>query len=381
MKAYSFDIDVVSACNLRCPSCAQGNVTGYRIPPVHIDPQLLRQIIAKARSECTVTRVQLFVWGEPLLHPHLPELIRIVQEAGIPCHVSSNLNLLPDADSIMAVNPASFKVSLSGFTPETYGYTHRGGDIERVKSNLAELSAAKRRQRASTRIYVTFHRYRHNLRDEPPLRSFLAGLGIDCETIWAQLLPLEKVLRYVDAQAFDFPLTSEDHQLIAHLALPLGPALALARQHKEAPCPLRDRQYSIDALGNARLCCAGFDPRQFTIGAFLDMPLSRIQALREKHPICGQCMAHGAHVYMTGGVPALDDLALANLADEDVALLDLRYELAVQRMKRRLDSFYRCLPVTLSPVMEAALTSRVNRVQQLVARSRHLFGARRRSPE
>lgn len=381
MRAYSFDIDVVSACNLRCPSCAQGNVRDYRPPHARMEPELLREIIAKARSECRVTRVQLFVWGEPLLHPRLPELIRIVQEAGIPCHLSSNLNILPNADSIMAENPASFKVSLSGFTPESYGYTHRGGDIERVKSNLAELAAAKRRQRASTRIYATFHRYRHNLRDEPPLRSFLAGLGIDCETIWAQLLPLEKVLCFAGAGNFDSPLTGEDRELIEKLALPLGPALELARQFRAQPCPLRDRQYSLDARGNVQLCCAGFDQRHFGIGPFLEMSLDQCQALRDRHPLCVQCMAQGAHVYMTGAAPEFDALALANLAEDDIARLALRDEVEARRIKRRLDSLYRRLPASFSPATEEVLMRRVGCLLQLVARGRRLFGARRQSPE
>lgn len=381
MRAYSFDIDVVNACNLRCPSCAQGNVRDYRLPHAQMEPELLREIIAKARSECRVTRVQLFVWGEPLLHPRLPELIRIVQEAGIPCHLSSNLNFLPDADAVMAANPASFKISLSGFTQEIYGQTHCGGEIERVKANLVELAAAKGRQRAGTRIYGMFHRYRHNLRQELPLRTFLASLDIECETIWAQLLPLEKVLCFAGAGNFDAPLTDEDRELIGKLALPLGPALELARQLRAQPCPLRDRQYSIDARGNVQLCCAGFDQRHFGIGPFLEMSLDQCQALRDRHPICVQCMSQGAHVYMTGAAPEFDALALANLAEDDIAQLALRDEAAARRIKRRLDNLYRRLPVSFSPATEEALMRRVGRLLHLVARGRHLFGPGRRSSE
>jgi hypothetical protein len=323
----------------------------------------------------------LFVWGEPLLHPRLPELIRIVQAAGLPCHLSSNLNFLPDADAVMAANPASFKISLSGFTQAVYGQTHRGGEIERVKANLVELAAAKGRQWAGTRIYGMFHRYRHNLDQELPLRDFLASLGIDCETIWAQLLPLEKVLCFAGAGSFDAPLTDEDRELIGKLALPLGPALELSRQLRAQPCPLRDRQYSIDASGNVQLCCAGFDQRHFGIGPFLEMSLAECQALRDRHPICVQCMARGAHVYMTGTAPEFDALALANLAEDDIERLALRDEVAARRIKRRLDSLYRRLPVGFSPATEEALMRRVGCLLHLMARGRRLFGPGRRSPE
>lgn len=376
MKKFTFNIDIVGACNLRCPSCAQGNVEEYRLPHGQMEPELLRQIVKKAKSECQVTSIQLYVWGSPLLHSRLPELIRIVQDAGIPCHLSSNLNLFHDADAIMAANPASFKISISGFNQEIYEITHKGGDVERVKKHMVELAAAKVRNKATTNIYASFHRYRHNLKEELLLRDFLEKIGFGFEPIWAQMLPLCKVLRYVDENAFDFSLTAADHRLIERLALPLGPALALAKQYRHQPCPLRDRQFSLDFQGNAWLCCAAFDARTFTIGPFLDMPLSQIQKLRENHSNCTLCMHHGAHVYMTCVSPGFDALALANLAPEDVELLDLRYDIFARRMKRRLDELYRGLPVNLSPATEAALIRQVNRMQNLFAQLRRALGGR-----
>ncbi len=378
MRSFLFNIDVIGACNLRCPSCAQGNVTDYRLPHGQMDPELLRCIITKAKTECQVESVHLFIWGEPLLHARLPELIRIVQDAGIPCHLSSNLNILPDAEAIMAANPASFKISASGFTQEIYGITHRGGDVERVKQNLVELVTAKERNRATTRIYVCFHRYKHNLKEEPLLREFLANLGVGFEPLWAQLLPLEKVLRFLDENAFEFPLTAEDYQLIERLALPLGAGLKLARQHNQQPCPLREDQFSIDCHGNVLLCCAGFDARRFTVGNFLDTSLDELQEVKENHAICKLCMQHGAHVYMTCGTAKLDALALSQIAPEDVKLLGLRYELAVKRLKGGLERLYRKSPLRLAPATEAAWLHRINQLQKQVSRLRHGSAGRRR---
>ncbi|MBE0596218.1 MAG: hypothetical protein IH614_03000 [Desulfuromonadales bacterium] len=369
MRPFSFDIDTGGACNLRCPSCAQGNVREHRLPHAFMAPELLAKIIAKAKSECLLTRVNLFVWSEPLLHPRLPELIRVVQEAGVACHLSSNLNLLPDADAIMAADPASFKVSVSGFTQQSYGFTHRGGDIERVKTHLLELVAAKQRARAKTRIYVNFHRYRHNLREELPLREWLAGIGVDFEPIWAQMLPLEKVLGVLGAGDFDFPLTEEDHRLIDHLALPLRQTLEMAQHYRHQPCPLRDRQFSIDCQGNVQLCCGGFDNRRFTVGNFLALSLAQIQRRREEHPICGLCMHHGAHVYMTFGAPEMDHLALANIPPEEAKRLG--QELRGKRLRQRLDRWYRKSPLTLPPGGEAAVLNQLHRLHRLAARVRH----------
>jgi hypothetical protein len=81
-------------------------------------------------------------------------------------------------DAVLAENPHAFRISLSGFTQEVYGYTHRGGNIERVKQHMVELAEAKRRQNATTNIHVLYHRYKHNLRDEASMRDFAHGPGI-----------------------------------------------------------------------------------------------------------------------------------------------------------------------------------------------------------
>ena len=121
-----------------------------------------------------------------------------MQSSGIPCHLSSNLNQMRNIDAILAENPYGFRISLSGFTQEVYGYTHCGGNIERVKQHMIELAEAKRRQNATTNIHVLYHRYKHNLRDEAPMRAFAQRLGIGFQAVWAFMMSLEKILAYVN---------------------------------------------------------------------------------------------------------------------------------------------------------------------------------------
>jgi len=365
MRKFSFDIDVTGACNLRCPCCPQGNIRDYRLPNGFMEPELLARIVAKAASECLVTGISLFNWTEPLLHPRLPELIRIVQDAGIPCHISSNLNLLPEADAIMAANPASFKISVSGFTQEIYGFSHRGGDIERVKLHMAELAAAKKRCNATTRMFVSFHRYTSNLKEEPLMRHFAAGLGFDFEPAWALMFPLEKILACGDEDAQDFPLTEEDRQLIGHLALPLKEALANAQKYHSQPCSLRDSQISMDFRGNVMLCCGVFDAGKFSMGSYLDMPLDEIQRVRQSHSMCERCMRKGAHVYLTYRIPEMDELLLENIAPEDAELLDLRNEISQKKLQLFLQRvFQRLFSGFMTKEQKTALKALITRIQR-----------------
>lgn len=371
MRSFFFTIDVVGACNLRCPSCPQGNVKNYRLPQGCMETELLGRIVRKAVSECRVTEIGLFTWAEPLLHPKLAELVRIVQDAGIRCSLSSNLNILPDADAVMAANPFSFRISVSGFTQEVYGCSHRGGDIEKVKKHMVELAEAKKRNKASTRIYIYYHRYRHNLKEEPMMREFAAGLGIDFEPVWALFFPLEKILAFAGEYDSAFPVTAEDQRVLDLLALPLKEALDASARNRGKECSLRDAQLSMDFMGNVQLCCGVFDAGKFTLGNYLAMPLDDIQRLRQTHSMCEICTRRGAHVYMTYGAEEADEIAMANIAPGDAGLLDLKYELAQKRLRRRLEKVYRrFFTRVVTAEQKEALGNQFDRLQRAVGRAK-----------
>ena len=341
MKKMHFNIDVLGGCNLRCPSCPQGNVKGYRLPSGFMDPKLLADVVSKARSECEVMGIELFNWTEPLLHPKLPELIGIVNSAGVNCDLSSNLNILRNVDEVMAANPHAFRISCSGFTQENYGYTHRGGDIERVKKNMILLAEAKRRQGATTRLHVLFHRYRHNLKDEPPLRAFANSLGIEFHPVWAFMMPLEKVLAYIEDTPAEAGWTEEDTQIVSKLALGLREAIQTAGKYKDQRCFLQDSKLALDSQANVQLCCAVYDASKFTIANFLTTPLEEIQRRKYAHEMCARCTKHGAHVYVNCGVHEFEEVAARSVDPEDAKLLDLKHELMNSRLRRRLERVYR----------------------------------------
>jgi hypothetical protein len=107
---------------------------------------------------------------------------------------------------------------------------------------MVELAEAKRRQNATTNIHVLYHRYKHNLRDEAPMRDLAHRLRIGFQPVRAFMMPLEKILAYLNDDPREATLTEEDHQLIGNLALPLREAIAASEKHRDAACSLRDAQ-------------------------------------------------------------------------------------------------------------------------------------------
>ena len=158
------------------------------------------------------------------------------------------------------------------------------------------------------------------------------------------------------------------------LALPLPEALEIAGKYRNKPCPLREKQISIDFKGDLQLCCGIFDSRKYTLGNYLQMPIDEIQRVRRSHGLCKVCTRHGAHVYLTYGTHELDEAALNKISPEDCRLLDLRYELAQKRLRRYLESVYdTALSGIISTEHKAVMGRQFHRLQRLAGRAKRFF--------
>lgn len=320
-------VDIVGACNLRCPSCPVGNMPP-NINAKHImEPATFEKIVAKMASECKVSKIHLYNWGEPFLHPQLPKMIEIAKKLDAPCYLSSNFNAVKNLEEVLLKNPYCLRISLSGYNQEIYGQTHRGGNIETVKRNLDELALILRRTRSSTRVHVFYHRYRHNLDDENLMKKYARQLGFGFHPVWALLMPAEKVVAFAEPENRGLSLTDQDRNLIQSLALPLSEALTACRRHCTQPCGLPSGQLVLNSSGQVQLCCVVYDASQFTIAPYLEVSFAEIQRRRKNHPFCAQCIKHGIHVYETFGTFDMDRIAMRNIDRRYARSWNLRWEI------------------------------------------------------
>jgi hypothetical protein len=140
-RRWLFIIDVIGVCNLRCPSCPVGNYSEIKQPSGMMEPSLLEAILRKATGECRVGYACLYNWSEPLLHPQLPEMVRIVRDCDLKCglpRVASELDypvIIPNWDN----TPRSGRYGsvLHGSTPELFRW-HLREAIERASERPPE---------------------------------------------------------------------------------------------------------------------------------------------------------------------------------------------------------------------------------------------------
>ncbi len=314
--ALDLTVDTVGACNLRCKFCAVGSL-GAPKPEALMSPAMFGRIVRKAKREYQVGSVYPFHFSDPLLHPDMPEMIRLVRAEGLNCGLSTNLNINRNLRSILAARPNHFRISVSGFTQQVYGHTHAKGDIERVKKNLIEvrqtLDALGSR---ATCVEVQFIKFKHNVHEVEPMRRFTENLGFTWAECWAFYQPLNWLFEFVEGT---LPEAQRDY-VENLLPFPLPDSLALARRHQDGQCFMLDHTLVIDVRGNARLCCLWFENDDTVIGSFLSLTAAEIERRRRRHRWCGSCQHHGfnklvPYKYYPELRPLFDDLAARHVAE------------------------------------------------------------------
>lgn len=159
MRYLMVRFDPVTACNLRCGMCYFSNpawseqFAGPRFSAEDID-RLARFFFPQT--------LQLFLGGaaEPTVFKNWPELIRTAKSFGVPfVSLTTNAQLLDREASERAIGYGldEVVVSVHGVAPATYERLMRNASYARLHHNLANLSAARDRDRASRlRIRVNY---------------------------------------------------------------------------------------------------------------------------------------------------------------------------------------------------------------------------------
>ncbi len=138
-------IEATSKCNLRCPSCSHSRENGFG---QHLSPDEFKIIL-----DCLPfypRSIILSGLGEPLVNPHLMELVDILRDRGISCTVFTNGTLLT-AQAQKALlsrhNVTSVAVSCDGARKETFESLRCGADFNRWRDFVGNFVLEARRRK------------------------------------------------------------------------------------------------------------------------------------------------------------------------------------------------------------------------------------------
>ncbi|MGD8398005.1 MAG: radical SAM protein, partial [Anaerolineae bacterium] len=179
---YHYFIDPINVCNLRCPLCPTGRGVLAR-PRGRMDLEDLKRIVDEIAPYAY--RIELYNWGEPLLHPDILEMIRYARGKRIMVGLSSNLNRLDreTAQQLVTSGLSQLVVSIDGADQETYAAYRRRGQLDRVLENLGLLVEA--RQALGSRTPFLIWRMlvgRHNETQVEDVARLAHEMGVDSFT-------------------------------------------------------------------------------------------------------------------------------------------------------------------------------------------------------
>jgi MoaA/NifB/PqqE/SkfB family radical SAM enzyme len=283
-------VDVAGMCNLKCISCPRGN-TKQQPPAGLMSVTVYQKVLNKLIKEIPLLgSVQLYTWGEPLLNPELPEIIRITREAKVLSALSSNLNYGKNLEAVVAAKPDWFKVSCSGWA-ENYELTHTGGKWGLFVDNLQRLAEFRNSIHPEMQIVLNYHLYKHNTgEDYRKMESLCHELSMIFIPNHAYLYPLDSVMDFIDGRM----LSPQAEETIPMLLMTLEEGLLSAKDRAYLPCP-EERCLPINWDCRVRECGVFFQP--FIADNFLDVSLSEIISRKKKSQLCIECKKRAIHQY------------------------------------------------------------------------------------
>ena len=296
-----FTVDLLGSCNLACGSCPH-SILNHGVPKGSMTFETVKKVIDKIKKDSPdTTHISCYSWGEPLLHPKVSEIVNYVHQNGMAVALSSNLSLNFEQriEKLVKAEPEYLKVSVSGYYPDAYNATHQGGDINLVKSNLYRIRHYMDKYKSNILVDINYHLYRDNNGKNLEMFKILAEeLGFLLSTTFALVMPLERVINYLDGKP-----DIQTRLLQKNLLVDIDEAIGVSSEgiEKSTSCPFRENQINVNADLTVPVCCTVFERGKNVVSQnFLSSTLQEIENNKKNVKLCEKCMNNRLPEYNMG---------------------------------------------------------------------------------
>jgi len=280
----------ISHCNLRCVMCPRGGINGLRNEGKGLmDFDLFKEIVDKfVKEKVKINDFEIGNWGEPLLNPALPKMIKYAVDKLRPTFIdpkgkikiNTNLNYLINPIELLESGVTNIAVSTSGMTQEVYSRNHKGGKVELVLNNIMELVDIKnKRNIKGVSLEMVFHDFIYNKEDAEKARKFCENNGLKFTHQRMYLSSVEDNIKFQEEKERLTKFYEEFIDLVKEEKL-----LKTIKNVKK--CHLRRRVITINYDGQLYRCCGVFEQKYF-MGPFFDYKIKNIWKI--KSAICDKC--------------------------------------------------------------------------------------------
>ena len=131
------DLEVTNLCGLRCVMCPRKLMTR---PVGFMSMQLVEKVIKEIdeKKDPTFDHVALHQIGEPLLHPNIVEIVKLVKRFGLCAVLTTTATLLTESISreLFAANVDALSIDLDSLDKQQYARIRVGADLDVVRRNI-----------------------------------------------------------------------------------------------------------------------------------------------------------------------------------------------------------------------------------------------------
>ncbi|MCA9772832.1 MAG: SPASM domain-containing protein [Myxococcales bacterium] len=178
-RPYTVWVDPTTICNLRCPLCPTGTgehpTTGQMMQWEDFT-RIIDELAPYAY------RVNLYNWGESLLHPHVFEMIEYCKARNLSTNMSANFNLVrpEQIDGLINSGLDDLLLSVDGASQETYEKYRVRGRLATVVENAKRFIARRNELGSRTpRLEWQFIPMRHNFHEIEQAAALAGEVGAD----------------------------------------------------------------------------------------------------------------------------------------------------------------------------------------------------------
>ncbi|MFC1950466.1 radical SAM/SPASM domain-containing protein [Chloroflexota bacterium] len=177
-------IELTNYCDLKCKVCPTG-IGKLERQPGAMEPALFERLLNEVGPY--LLTASLWGWGEPLLHPQLSDILRLIQNRGVTTFLSTHGQNLSDEKVLKALvtyPPTFLIVALDGITDENNSLFRAGAKVDPALSGVRRLAQMK--AQAGSKLPILHWRFmamRHNEHELRQLPKFAAENQFDILTI------------------------------------------------------------------------------------------------------------------------------------------------------------------------------------------------------
>jgi radical SAM protein with 4Fe4S-binding SPASM domain len=272
-------IEPTNACNLGCPLCPVGRNELGR-PTEHMSLKTFQGIVDDMADYLQF--LLLWDWGEPFMHPQLPEMVAYAAARDIRTMTSTNAHFLEDEDYLCRLFEAGLStliVAVDSLHDESYQTYRQQGSLSRAIQGLEKAVALKQKLGSATLINLRMVVMKHNQHEVDALRRLARRVGVD----WFNVKTLNPSCGSTD---MDATLVPEDkrYQRFAY------EGKTGLRIRQELPCLRPTLMANIFSNGDVVPCCYDFDS-SMKIGNVNERPFSEIWNSEAMRSMRGRILA------------------------------------------------------------------------------------------